>query len=237
MTSHTQPSSCPLLANRENGILLPAPIHESEKTSFQIAAPTTSTTVAIALGDALALAVAQVLHAADGKTSAEVFQANHPGGAIGAAVNSDVKPANPPLMSGIAVKVDDIFLATKKSGAGPVTSLDVLQTAVRSPRGWVRVSPIHIIAPRRIQGFCDTTEIVDVEHPAVIEKQDWISILGNCPINEAKQWVLNMRNGGRGRTFLKKGTILGIVDEKNEVSGVVEIEDLIGEEELQDCTS
>ena len=231
MTSHTQPSSCPLLANRRNSLLLPAPIHESEKSSFSISAPTTSTTVALALGDALALAVAQKIHTAMGKSSAEVFQLNHPGGAIGAAaaVAAVPTPAVPVSMSDIATPVEDAPFAIQKRGTLSLTSLDVLQAAVRSPRGWVRISPIHIMAPRRVQQLQDMAEVINCLHPAVIEKQDWISILGSCPVDEAKQWILNMRKQGRGRTFLKKGTVLGIVDEKNEVSAVAEIEDVVGE--------
>lgn len=227
MTSHTHPGSCPLLARRNNSLLLPAPIHEPEKTSFSVSAPTTSTTVALALGDALALAVGQKLHTAVGKSSAEVFLLNHPGGAIGAAAVPDLKPPTSVLMSDISVPVADVHYATQKEGHGSLTSLDVLQTAVRSPSGWVRISPLHIMAPRRIQQFQNMTETIDFQHPAVIEKQDWISILGSWSLDEAKQWISNMRKEARGRTFLKKGTVLGIVDDQNEVSAVVEIEDVV----------
>lgn len=231
MTSHTHPSSCPLLRNRGNSLLLPAPIHELEKTSFNISAPTTSTTVALALGDALALAVAQKIHTSMGKSSAEVFQLNHPGGAIGAAAAAAPvpKPVVPVCMSDIATPVEDAPFAIQKRGTLSLTSIDILQAAVRSPRGWVRISPIHIMAPRRIQQLEDTGEVINCLHPGVVEKQDWISILGTCPVEEAKQWILNMRKQGRGRIFLKRGTVLGIVDEKNEVSAVAEIEDVVGE--------
>jgi len=66
-------------------ISLPAPIHEDEESSFGLSAPTSSTTVALALGDALALATAQRLHNAPERGPAEVFKSFHPGGAIGAA--------------------------------------------------------------------------------------------------------------------------------------------------------
>lgn len=229
MTSHTDLSTCPLLANRQNSLLLPAPIHEPEKTSFDISAPTTSTTVALALGDALALAVGQTLHTAVGKSSADVFRLNHPGGAIGAAATPAVKASGPVLMSDIGVMVEEVHFAKSQENDGSLKSLDVLQTAVRSPRGWVRMSTIHIMAPRQIQRLQDVTEVVDANHQAAIEKQDWISVLGSCPVDEAKQWIFTMRKDGRGRTFLKNGTILGIVDENNEVSAVVEIEDVVGE--------
>jgi D-arabinose 5-phosphate isomerase GutQ len=81
ITSHTKPSDCPLLDGRPNSILLPAPIHELEETSFGVCAPTTSTTVTIAVGDMLALTVAEALPEEKAKS---VFRKNHPGGAIGA---------------------------------------------------------------------------------------------------------------------------------------------------------
>jgi hypothetical protein len=262
MTSHAHPSACPLIANRENTLLLPAPIHESEKTSFGIAAPTTSTTVALALGDALALSVADKLHAADGKTSADVFRVNHPGGAIGAAssISKPTPNSGPPLMSDLAVSVADIPIATASPTSSssattattitssfsitgphlPVTSLDILRTALRSPGGWVRLSPTHLITPRRIQQDLlppphpDSSTPILPTHPSITEKADWISVLGSWRIDEAEQWILRMRREARGRTFLKRGTVLGIVDARNEVSGVVEIEDVVGEEVLMD---
>ncbi|KAF2760407.1 SIS domain-containing protein [Pseudovirgaria hyperparasitica] len=80
LTGHTKAGACPLLHDRSNAIVLPAPIHEREEDSFGVAAPTTSTTVAMAVGDMLALAAADALH--QGATR-DVFLRNHPGGAIG----------------------------------------------------------------------------------------------------------------------------------------------------------
>lgn len=88
LTAHIQPSACPLLSLHGPagmGILLPAPIHEDEESSLGVSAPTSSTTVALCLGDALAIATARKLHTAPGKGPAEVFRSFHPGGAIGAA--------------------------------------------------------------------------------------------------------------------------------------------------------
>ena len=36
-----------------------------------------------------------------------------------------------------------------------------------------------------------------------------------------------MRSSERGRTFLRRGTVLGIVDSEGKVSGVVEIERVV----------
>ncbi len=72
----------------------------------------------------------------------------------------------------------------------------------------------------------------------MIEKADWISIPAGNSVLEAKDWILGMREGERGKDFLKAGTVLGIVDVKGIVSGVVEIEEVVGEDEVQkwgDC--
>ena len=81
VTSHMEPSTCPLFKSRSPhlSVLLPAPIHISEVESFGVAAPTTSTTVAVALTDALAMAVSRRLHL----DPSAIFQGYHPGGAIG----------------------------------------------------------------------------------------------------------------------------------------------------------
>lgn len=81
MTSHVRSKDCPLLNSHHDGILLPSPLHEPEEVSFGICAPTTSTTVQIAIGDMLALTVSERIHM-DQKSM--VFRKNHPGGAIGA---------------------------------------------------------------------------------------------------------------------------------------------------------
>jgi D-arabinose 5-phosphate isomerase GutQ len=84
ITSHKRPADCPLLQAHPNTILLPAPIHELEEVSFGVCAPTTSTTVTIAVGDMLALTVAEALYEREEEGVKEVFKKNHPGGAIGA---------------------------------------------------------------------------------------------------------------------------------------------------------
>lgn len=82
LTAYPDAETCPLLAGRMgDAVLLPAPIHESEEASFGVSAPTTSTTVAMAVGDMLALTAAERIHEED---KGRVFKRNHPGGAIGA---------------------------------------------------------------------------------------------------------------------------------------------------------
>ena len=81
VSAHMDSECCPLIFmnKSQSWTLLPAPIPVAERQSFGIAAPTTSTMVALALTDALALAVAKALH----MDPEAVFRLNHPGGAIG----------------------------------------------------------------------------------------------------------------------------------------------------------
>lgn len=83
ITSHTTNSACQLLQAGFGGFVLPAPIPESEISAFGLSAPTTSTTVALALGDAVALSAARYLESLTGRDAADIFAKNHPGGAIG----------------------------------------------------------------------------------------------------------------------------------------------------------
>ena len=61
----------------------------------------------------------------------------------------------------------------------------------------------------------------------VVEKDDWISIQAGSTVEEAREWIKEMRKSERGPAFLRPGTVLGVVDDKGEVSGVVEIEDVV----------
>lgn len=93
LTGQVRVEDCRLLdgLGEDVGILLPAPVEESEEASFGVAAPTTSTTVALAVADMLALTVAGEMH---GNRKREVFKRNHPGGAIGMkSVVNEVKRA------------------------------------------------------------------------------------------------------------------------------------------------
>ncbi|OAK96599.1 SIS domain-containing protein [Phaeosphaeriaceae sp. SRC1lsM3a] len=83
ITSHKRAADCPLLQTHPNTVLLPAPIHELEEVSFGVCAPTTSTTVTIAIGDMLALTVAESIYEREEQRVKEVFKRNHPGGSIG----------------------------------------------------------------------------------------------------------------------------------------------------------
>lgn len=170
------------------GILLPAPVHEDEEASFGVSAPTSSTTVALSLGDALAIATARRLHTTPGRGPAEIFKSFHPGGAIGAASNvttpmsmSTVSfpstssedqhqaipsfppqeaPRAPPLAE-MLVRMDQIPTVF---AAGKVRLLNILLTAIQHPnaKSWVSLSPSEVIPPRHLRSLSQSS-YVDME--------------------------------------------------------------------------
>ncbi|RYO85893.1 hypothetical protein DL763_006924 [Monosporascus cannonballus] len=164
LTSHRSPDNCELVRRRPGMVLLPAPVHEPEAVSFGVAAPTTSTTTALAIGDALAVAAAQELHTS-GVPS--VFARNHPGGTIGEALQRTKgsltqpplaqSPKKPQRVRDLAVPLREMP-SCRCRRAAPVptetktmtivrdsepTGADILKVAFDSSsgtgRGWVRV--------------------------------------------------------------------------------------------------
>ncbi|TEA11829.1 putative phosphosugar isomerase [Colletotrichum sidae] len=81
LTSPVRMDACDIARARPDLILLPAPIPVPERESFGVSAPTTSTTMAIAVGDALAYVASREMY----PSVPSVFAKNHPGGAIGQA--------------------------------------------------------------------------------------------------------------------------------------------------------
>ncbi|KAL8762933.1 MAG: hypothetical protein Q9184_001155 [Pyrenodesmia sp. 2 TL-2023] len=235
VTSYNDPASCPFFVQRQssNCILLPAPIPRSEVEAFGVPAPTSSTATALALTDALTLAVAHRLH----PDPRLVFHQHHPGGTIGASVAQ----RGPQLMGEIAVTVQDIPLVVAQNMAADPTILDVVLTAAKSACGWVRPSPETIISPRQIQRLGRTMDLgqslCSLGDEIVVEEGNWISIEAADSVQETQAWIRSMRQTERGPNFLKPGTILGIVDPQRNKSGVVEIEDVVTEEELKGQTT
>ncbi|KAJ5899401.1 hypothetical protein N7495_004145 [Penicillium taxi] len=170
LSSHTEPASCPLLSLHGPmglGILLQAPIHEEEEASLGVSAPTSSTTVALCLGDALAIAAARKLHTAPGKGPADVFRNHHPGGAIGAAAMATTPasstfspPTNSPSStSSFSLAWDDIvsgasippltLLPSSDNGRIPSTILvpfNQIPTAAPSTKNDIRLLDLLLTA-------------------------------------------------------------------------------------------
>ncbi|TQS32149.1 hypothetical protein Golomagni_07543 [Golovinomyces magnicellulatus] len=159
ITSHTRHDTCKFMTQRPNTILLPAPVHEPEKTSFGVAAPTTSTTAALALGDAVAITIAAELH----PSPAKVFATNHPGGAIGVAAKS--QPQN---LQEIAIPWTEITVADIKADSRGV---DLLLAAYDSPNGWVRAPNDLVASPSAIRAAANKDSIRSalVSRPCMLE--------------------------------------------------------------------
>lgn len=212
LTSHTHPSTCEIVKHRPDTILLPAPIHKSEIDSFGFPAPTTSTTMALALGDALAVVISNELHI----DVAAVFSQYHPGGAIGAASRG------PQKVSELAISFSEIPGVDMSTATGA----HVLMEAYRSESGWVRCGK-DMISPRRIKRL----KPEDMDEPAsqikglIVPKQDWISIPAETNLTNAKEWITIMRSTASGTKY-SDDAILILIDNDN-ISSVMEIGDLI----------
>ncbi|KAI0431139.1 SIS domain-containing protein [Xylaria sp. FL1042] len=234
LTAHLQPADCELICHRPGAILLPAPIHESETVSFGISAPTTSTTVALALGDALAVVVSQELHA----SVSSVFARNHPGGAIGSAFNnSNNKPANASANKVLSIR-DLAFCVDKIASINPPAAVssesvlvgaDVLKAGYESPSGWVSVGDA-LACPSRIRRL-DTklmaralSDIPDL----LVPRSEWISIGADTRVAQAARWIRDLLIApDYGEAACGEDSILAIVDTRGEVIGVLEAGELL----------
>ncbi|KAK6359777.1 hypothetical protein TWF696_000915 [Orbilia brochopaga] len=170
-------SGCPLTKGRENAMLLPTPLHETEEATFGVSAPTTSTTVAMALGDALALSVADTMHQIEGRRTRDVFHAFHPGGAIG---------GQKKVLADWAVDVADIPVL---EGTAETTRVaECLMAAFRSKDGWVRLKDGAVVPPRRLKAVEDPDTMVSIAGIAV-KKEAWIVLDGGMKADEVRKVV------------------------------------------------
>lgn len=215
MTSHTHPSTCEIVKHRPDTILLPAPIHKSETDSFGFSAPTTSTTMALALGDALAVVISTELHI----NVAAVFSQNHPGGAIGQAFKG------PQKISDLAIQLT----AIPEVGKNSMTGAHILMSAYLSETGWVRHGEDVVVPPRRIKRMLP----LDMDEPAMmidglmVPSNEWVPIPAETDLPQAKQWIKSMRRTApSGESKYSDDAILVIMVD-GEVSGVMEIGELM----------
>ncbi|KAI1492514.1 SIS domain-containing protein [Biscogniauxia mediterranea] len=216
LTSHVQPSDCEIIRQRPSATLLPAPIHEPETVSFGVSAPTTSTTVALALGDALAVVVSQELHA----SVSSVFARNHPGGAIGAAFSK------PRKMHDLAVPIADIPVCAKP--AHEAHGADILKSGYGSESGWVRVGDA-IASPGRIRRL-DTEHLTSLVRDIpglLVERSEWVSISSDTRISQASEWISSLLASPEyGEAGCNEDSILAVM-ERGEIVGVLEARQLL----------
>ncbi|KAK2015188.1 SIS domain-containing protein [Colletotrichum eremochloae] len=216
LTGHTRPDTCELVKLRPDTILLPAPVHESEMSSFGVSAPTTSTTVALAVGDALAIAAAQELH----PNVAQVFSRNHPGGAIGAAFRK------PQTILDLAVPWADI--ADSESLCADSVGADLFRAAYDAASGWVRVGD-DVASPSRIRKL--TTEdfarrLRDIPR-LMVPRAEMLSISAGTTIRRAADFVRSMQGAADdGEYVCSPDSILAVLDQGG-IVGVLEVGKLL----------
>ncbi|ROT41404.1 arabinose 5-phosphate isomerase [Sodiomyces alkalinus F11] len=222
LTGHSRPRTCDFVKLRPDTILLPAPVHEKETTSFGVAAPTTSTTVALAVGDALAIATAQELHS----SVASVFTQNHPGGAIGAAFRQDLEET----LRDVAIQWEEI-----PDVLGPESlAADVLREGFDSATKWVRAGN-EVASPSRIRRLCRAgagenlqKRIGDVEG-LMVPRHEMLSICAGTSIRRAVEFVRNARGAAADeeeRMICGPESILAVLD-RGTIVGVLEVGDLL----------
>ncbi|KAK8089277.1 hypothetical protein PG997_004238 [Apiospora hydei] len=217
LTSHTRPDTCELIRQRPSMILVSAPIHESETASFGVSAPTTSTTVALAVGDALAIVSAQEINA----SVSSVFLRNHPGGAIGASIKK------PRKISDITVSIRDIPQCCASGTPADIRGADVLKVAYDSPTGWVIASDL-IISPGRIRRLEATEFALPLsELPGLgIHRGDCITVLADTRISQAAEWIRDMVSSAEEQC--DKYSVLAVVDKDGgDVIGFLEASQLL----------
>ncbi|KAJ4191288.1 hypothetical protein NW767_010074 [Fusarium falciforme] len=212
LTSHTSHETCEFIKHRPDTILLPAPIPEPEKTSFGVSAPTTSTTVALALGDALAVAASKEMHA----SVASVFARNHPGGAIGAAARQ------PRTIKDISISWCDIPVAPELGNESP--GVDLLRAGFDSPTGWVRVQD-RIASPSTIRGIDkhDLSKSLGELPDALVSKISMLSLYSDTTIRQAQDILNNMQSSPLDEDVACGPEAIVAVMENGEISGVLEV--------------
>ncbi|EPE09741.1 sugar isomerase [Ophiostoma piceae UAMH 11346] len=228
-------------------ILLPAPIPVEEKVSFGVAAPTASTTTALAVGDALAIVTSKELH----PSTESVFRRNHPGGAIGDAFKKQPNSSSSSSLSSLAsspptTTVRHVAVPWKEI---PVVQgadcADVLRAGYSSANGWVRIlskdpstgSDVEFIAPpTRIRSLLSADlvrPVHEVGSRLVVGRGDLVSIAVDTKLSKAVEWVKTATAAEASEAGPEKaGDTVVAVMEYGEIIGVLELQDLLKAEAL-----
>jgi D-arabinose 5-phosphate isomerase GutQ len=237
----------------KNTILLPAPIHEAESASFGVSAPTTSTTVALAIGDALAIAISDELH---GDSVAEVFSRFHPGGAIGQASRSgsvaSVRPS-PSRMDSFGTIPTAPSSPTRRSVAEPEPKHERRKTVGDLARRWEDIPDVIVVggngesleklnaAHVLVAGYASTSGWVRVGNGAVctprgikcLRPEDMNTPardIANLVVPQAEWFKLDSRSSLDEAVAAARGggtdSVVGVVDGGGRVVGVLDVEAL-----------
>ncbi|KAF4977836.1 hypothetical protein FZEAL_5679 [Fusarium zealandicum] len=212
LTSHISHETCEFIKHRPGTILLPAPIPEPEKASFGVSAPTTSTTVALALGDALAVAAAKEMHS----SVAAVFANNHPGGAIGAAARQ------PRTIGDISINWSDIPVPAELGD--DCLGVDLLRAGFDSPTGWVRVQD-RIASPSTIRGIGkhQLNKPLKETPQALVSRTSMLSLSSDTSIRKARDILKTMQESQDDEELACGPDAIVAVMEKGEIVGVLQV--------------
>lgn len=210
ITSHVKRETCAIIDARPDAILLPAPIHESEVLSFGVSAPTTSTTIALALGDALAVTVSDELH----PSVAAVFGKNHPGGAIGQTYQG------PKTVLELAVPIENI--PDVRENIVDVKAVHVIMAGYQSQSGWVRVGNEGVASPRRIGRLlpADMNKAISEVRNLTVASSRSIPIQADMGVEEACKWILEERQ--ENPRYFEDDAVLAVLDNSSCV-GLLEV--------------
>ncbi|KAG0158128.1 hypothetical protein PDIDSM_5641 [Penicillium digitatum] len=235
LTSHTHPVSCPLLALHGPsgmGILLPAPIHEDERSSFGPLLRPGNCTL-------------------DREEPCRGLSGVPSGGAIGAATAAAETPLTSPratwspaeqrpISRDMLVPLDHIPTASASSSQSPgdVRLLDILLTAIQHPhaKSWVMLSPSEIIPSRRIRALLSpggdmdlrVSEVIakDPGTPFVIPQSKWLLVTESTPLAEIRRTVSESRNRSDPVSVVavvkdraSPGGIIGVTDAEDLLDG------------------
>ncbi|KAL1891570.1 hypothetical protein Cpir12675_004911 [Ceratocystis pirilliformis] len=243
LTAHTRPSDCAFIRARPATILLPTPIPTPEKKSFGVSAPTTSTTTALAVGDALAVTAAHELHSAPGSLGlATVFARNHPGGAIGAALQNSAPP-DPILRDLLALSFAELPLLEPCAGSrGALTGADALRAgfdaantadAASAGSGWLRLCDGSVLPPSRIRALRNDQLLVPIgQVPGlVVARDEMLGIAADTQVRVAKDLVRSAHaHVPEGAAYLQVGdAIIALLDEMGQIVGALEANQVLSQ--------
>lgn len=223
LTSHIRRDTCELIKQRPKTILLPAPILESEATSFGVSAPTCSTTVALALGDALAITAAKEMH----RDVAATFAKNHPGGAIGAAEAAAAAAAAtqwPQTLKNICVLVDEMPCFQALGLTWKSQGIELLRAGVDNKTGWVRAQHDKVAVPSQIRQITST----ELHQPLAqlpnvfVSLPDMLAMSSDTTVRQAEDMVRSTRQSSVGETLRCRPDVIGVT-ESGKIIGVLEV--------------
>jgi D-arabinose 5-phosphate isomerase GutQ len=231
LTSHTRADACEFMKRRPQTILLPAPVHEPERVSFGVAAPSTSTTAALALGDALAITAAHELH----PSAAAAFAKNHPGGAIGAAAVVAVSKCRTQTLRNISIPWEDIHDATSTLSNASAPAIGLLRAGYESKTGWVRVGD-GIAAPSKIRSLTDSQlrGTIGALDGVFVSRHDMLAMSAETTVRQARDILQSTHEQSHddqgSKTVVCEDSVIAVTG-KGCIYGVAEVGSILDSED------